>query len=217
VIKGGETQQTRSKQIKLGIEGLSKLPKERQTEFNGFISDIEKIPYFRPDGKPDKRWRVFYGDTLAEARIAAWTAWAAAWNAAGNGAVDRASNAALAACTACNATGNGAGGAAMFAAWKAWSAAWNAAEKAASSIGGNAAGIDTRIAARDAAEDAASMGRLIAVKNLDFEGKDKCIGYANERMNVWRKGYGLAAEVNGVLYVYCVRKSATERIQLRLL
>ena len=45
---------------------------------------------------------------------------------------------------------------------------------------------------------------LILVKDLDFEGKERYIKHAAERMEVWERGYGLSCDVNGKLYVYTV-------------
>jgi hypothetical protein len=61
-----------------------------------FVTEaIPRIPWFRPDGKPDPAWRLFTAPSRYAARAAAWdaardaaraaawdAAWAAAWDAA---------------------------------------------------------------------------------------------------------------------------------------
>jgi hypothetical protein len=59
---------------------------------------------------------------------------------------------------------------------------------------------------RRASADAALMARLIVLKDLDFAGKEQYTKYATEIMEVWNKGYFLAGDANGVLYVYGVGK-----------
>jgi hypothetical protein len=40
----------------------------------------------------------------------------------------------------------------------------------------------------------------------------KHIAHVNARMEVWRKGYGLYCDVNGVLYCYGVRTSTNANV-----
>jgi hypothetical protein len=194
VIKKGEEETLqRPKPAELIIRGL---PNERLQELNSFIASIKKIPYFKPDGKPSKKWKVFYGDTLAEAWVSALdAARAAAWDVARDVPLATARDAAWA--TALSAARDAALGESRDA---AWAAAWDAARDAAwDSASGSA-----RVTAGDAVLDAALMAQLIIVKDLEFEDKTKHIRHAAERMDAWSKGYGVAADVNGVLYVYCV-------------
>ena len=65
-----------------------------------------------------------------------------------------------------------------------------------------------------AAADAALMARLIILEDVKFEGKLQYTNYAKEIMEVWKKGYCLAGDVNGTLYVYGVGKPP-EGINLR--
>ncbi len=45
--------------------------------FNEFIRSIKNIPFFKPDGKPLREWKMFYGGTWDAARDAARdAAWA---------------------------------------------------------------------------------------------------------------------------------------------
>jgi len=82
-----------------------------------------------------------------------------------------------------DAAGDAAGDAARDAAWNtAWSATWDAA--------------------KDAVGDAAVFARMLVCLDLNIEFKH--LAHLNARMEVWRKGYGLYCEVDGVLYVYKV-------------
>ena len=60
------------------------LPKAVQRKLDSFIfKEIPKVPFFKPDGKPKKEWKMFYGDTWDAARGAArGAAWGAARDAA---------------------------------------------------------------------------------------------------------------------------------------
>ena len=77
------------------------LPKAVQRKLDSFIfKEIPKVPFFKPDGKPKKEWKMFYGDTWDAARGAAWDAARdaardAAWDAAWDAARDAARGAAL--------------------------------------------------------------------------------------------------------------------------
>jgi hypothetical protein len=176
------------------------LPEERISELDEFISGIERIPYFKPDGEPRKEWRMFYGKTLAEAWSAAKdAAWVSAMAVEGNRAMEAAKDAAWV--SAMGAIRDAAIGANRDA---SWIAAWDAARDATWNAVGPIARTIASVAAGDAVLDAALMAQLIVVKDLGFEGKDRHIKHVSERMDVWRKGYGVAADVNGILYVYCV-------------
>jgi hypothetical protein len=64
---------------------------------------------------------------------------------------------------------------------------------------GAAAGAAARAAARAAAGDAALLSRCIVVSDkLD----KKYMAHALARWDVWKRGYGLLCDVNGVFYVY---------------
>jgi len=147
-----------------------------------FVKSLKEIKCLQPDGKPKKEWKMFYGDTWDAAGDAAWDA-----------AGDAARNAAWGA--AWDATRNAARNVAEDAAWyvagdAAWDAAWYAADDAALYAAGNA----TR--------DASLMARLMLVKDLKYKDKQKHEAHVKARMEVWKKGYGLYCDVNGVLYVY---------------
>ena len=57
-------------------------------------------------------------------------------------------------------------------------------------------------AARDAAWDAALYARCLIVKD---KLEPRHIDHAEKRMDVWKKGYELLCDIDGVLYVYEVR------------
>jgi hypothetical protein len=79
----------------------------------------------------------------------------------------------------------------------AWAAAWHAARAAADA----AARTAVRAAAWDAAEDAALYACTEFVC-ADLPLGDTHRDHARARWNVWRKGYALLGDVDGVLYVY---------------
>ncbi len=173
---------------------------------NKFIISINKIPWYKNDGKPLKTWKVF--DTRA-------AAWAAARAAAGAAARDAARDAAGAAAwdaawAAAWAAARAAAGAAAWAAARdaardaagaaAWDAAWAAAWAAARAAAGDAAGAAAGDAAGAAAGDAALMARVLICSGTKLDKKH--IKHAQARWRVWQKGYGLLCDVNGVLFVY---------------
>ena len=154
-----------------------------------FLTELKTAKYWlNPDGKPLPAWKLFEDETLNAARGTAWdaawdaaqgTAWGAAWDAAWDAARGAAWGAAG------DAARDAARGAARDA---ARDAAWDAARDAA------------RDAAWDAALDAALFARCLVV--LDLKVDFKHFAHANARMQVWRKGYCLKCDVNGVFYVY---------------
>jgi len=90
-------------------------------------------------------------------------------------------------------------------------AAWDAARDAARDAAGGAAG--------DAAWDAARDARLFAYIKLCASLKTKIdpkhIKHAEERMEVWRRGFGLKCDVNGKLFVYAVGKKEEFEVEAR--
>jgi len=138
------------------------------------LAEIPKVPFFKQVGPPKKAWRVFTAPTLDAARDAArGAARGAAWDAAWGAAR----------------------GAARGAAWDAtWGAAWDATWGAAWDA--------TWGAARGAARDFALAAQLLVVADLEYPGKAKHQKHVKERLEVWRRGWGLLCDVDGVLYVY---------------
>ena len=114
---------------KAGIKALPGAVRNRLSKF--IFDEIPKVKFFKPDGKPKKEWKMFYGDTWNAARDAARSAaGSAAWSAATDAAREAARSAAE------GAARDAAEGAARDAAWDA-----------------------ARDAAKDAARDAARAQR----------------------------------------------------------
>ena len=150
-----------------------------------FVTELKTAKYWlKNDGKPLPEWKLF--ETRSAARDAAG-------DAAGDAARDAARDAAWDA--AWDAAGDAAGDAAR-------DAAWNAAGDAARDAAWNTAWSATWDAAKDAVGDAAVFARMLVCLDLNIEFKH--LAHLNARMEVWRKGYGLYCEVDGVLYVYKV-------------
>jgi len=84
----------------------------------------------------------------------------------------------------------------------AWNAAWNAAWDATKEASRNATVNATLDAVVNVINDAALMAGMMVVSDLDYPDKEKHEAHAKARMEIWRKGYGLLCDVNGVLYVY---------------
>ena len=207
----------------MNYENLN-IPKVQQKRLKDFIEkEIPKTRFFKPDGKPRKEWKVFYGKTLGAALDAARDAAGdAALDAAGDAALDAAWGAALDAArgAARDAAWGAAGGAARDAAWgAAGGAAWGAARGAARDAAWGAAwdaargaALDAaRGAARDAARGAALISDYIIVADLKFKDKKKHLVHVKARWEVWQKGYGLLCDVDGVLYVYAIGSPKPER------
>ena len=69
-----------NKKLRNVDEEIKKLPDRGVLEkLADFIAEIPKVPYFKPDGKPKKEWKLFYADSWGTARDAAR---GAAWDAA---------------------------------------------------------------------------------------------------------------------------------------
>ena len=83
----------------------------------------------------------------------------------------------------------------------AWYAARDAAWYAARDDARDDAYDAARYAARDAAYDAAGLSLCLLVSDLKAFDK-KHLRYMLRRWAVWEAGYGLAADVDGVFYVY---------------
>jgi len=158
---------------------IKKLPHPKWwTDTFKWIDTLKDIKWLKPDGKPNKEWKLFRtraaagNAALNTTKNAAWdVAWAAAW--------DVAWAAGWAAAWA--AAGNG-----------AWAAGWAAA--------GNGAGDAAWAAAGDVAGDAGLYARILVCSDLKLDKKH--IEHAKKRMEVWQKGYSLYCDVNGELYVY---------------
>ncbi len=189
----------------------SDIPKMQQKEFEDFVEkEIPNVSFFKPDGKLKKEWKMFYGKTWNAAR-------GAASNAIQNVEEGAARHAALVA--AQEAADDAGWRIAWVTAWVAtWDAAlgaaWDAVEYATQNIIPGREEDMARAAAwstvqnllSDAAWDAAIYSDFIIVSGLEFKDKEKHKKHVEARWEVWKKGYGLLCDVDGVLYVYCKRK-----------
>lgn len=201
-------------------QNIKSFPAELQKKIFKFLEEIPHTSFFKPDGKPKKEWKIFYGKTWSDAeeaaREAAWDkrwdkarseAWEAAhyavWNIKRDEGWDSTLNFAF------NDTVNAAGVAAQkithLAVLK--KAARRDALERAGEMKKGVARVAARTALRDAGWDASLVARCIMVSNLNFNDKDKYFAHAKARWRVWQKGYGLLCEIDNVLYVYAAEKS----------
>ena len=88
----------------------------------------------------------------------------------------------------------------------AWDAARDAARDAALDAAWDAAWDAARGAALDAARDVALLIRVKFCMNLGLKIAKKHIVHVCERIEVWKRGYGLLCDVDGKLYVYAKNK-----------
>jgi len=142
-----------------------------------FIREVKKIKYFDNHGEINPNWKVFEtrGAAVDAARYAAWDAGDAVGDAARYAAQEDAVDAERDA---------------------AWVAAWDAAQYAARYAAVDAAGD----AARNAAQDAELL--VMCTVAFFYDTENRHYKYARARMDVWRRGYGLLCDIDGVLYVY---------------
>jgi len=160
------------------LDPIQKLPENIQTKLFDFINSIPQVKFFKPDGKPKKEWKIFYGDT-----------WASAWESAQASAWDSALASAHA---------------------SAWDSARDSAQASAWACAEDSARVSARASARDSARDFKGAftrdfslkAEMIVVSDLNYKDKAKHERHVNKRIEVWKKGYGLLCDVDGVLYVY---------------
>jgi len=185
-----------------------------------FIESLKQINWFKPDGKPKKEWKIFYGDTWGEARrkareathgVMQKTAWDmihdATWDAtqaaARIGAWNAAWNAAKKMATECSKRHS------KSVSWdtktgrRRWLGVWSFSDGFIRGMTG--AHDEAKAAVENVAYDTALYASMLVVSDLDFPHKTKYIQHARERMEVWEKGYALLCDVDGVLYVYAKR------------
>jgi len=153
---------------------------------NRLLREIKSVRWFARNKPPRKYWRMFEKRTAARdaARDAArGAAWGAAWDAARTAAKAAAWDAAR------TVTRDAARNAVWNAAWDAaWGAAWDASRGAA------------RAAVGDAAWAAALLAGVMICRGLPLDRKH--ILHAQQRWEVWKRGYGLLCDVGGELFVY---------------
>jgi len=70
--------------------------------------------------------------------------------------------------------------------------------------------------AMEFASAAVLMARMKVLQDIDFALKDTHTNRAARRMEVWEKGYCLAADINGILYVYSAAPTPPEQLRMRI-
>ena len=179
------------------------LPRELQTRFNNFLDDLAKIHYLEPKMgfTPPKNWDVSSGRNWELACEYANTQVQLACEFA-NAQVQRLERIRfrLSAKTYSNiasAEGRFLLAVAEFAVEKAISDKLSAAVNSKVTIPSYSSRIITY-----AKDDATRMAKMILLNNFEFPNKVEQTKEAEERMEAWRKGYGVAAYFDGILYVY---------------
>ncbi|HLH32022.1 MAG TPA: hypothetical protein VKY31_12540 [Terriglobia bacterium] len=174
---------------------------KQQLSLEHFLEELRDTAYFQPDGNPDPEWLLVLGKTWTAARIAvADAAKAAAKAAVANAGTESAWDAArtsawnLARIAASDAGRN-----------ELWETAWDKARDASREFVWAAARTEAPDAAWAVPWDAAwhiADYAVICVVCGDLPVPEHHRHTIEKRMEVWRKGYALMAEVNGMLYVY---------------
>ena len=164
-------------------------------EARRFVASLKDMMWLRPDGQPLESWRVFktWDAARADRTLKKWwvfTTKNAIRNAAKYAAEEAAKYAAKDASR--EVVQHHARDTAMYAVKDAF---WATAKRSAwkNAVAGHAS--------RLAAEDAALYVDCVCI--CDGTGlASQHVEHTRERWEVWRKGYGVAGEVGGVLYVY---------------
>ncbi len=147
---------------------------------------LEGIAYFKPDGKPNKEWKVFYADT---------------WGRAHSAAHDAASEAAKKSIKGMNDFN------------VEWMRAWMAVKDSARDMMFEA-GFYVRDRAQetmsgdvgnDVIREALLFGTAMFADGNNFKDKNRILNHVRKRIEVLEKGYVLACDVGGTLYVYAQR------------
>ncbi len=173
---------------------IRSLPNQIRQKLIGFIyKEIPKTKFFKPDGKPDKEWEIFYGSNwdlalesaLAEAwRVTRGSAWLPEWVLEKKSLWDSAMSSASI---------------------YIWNATWGLERESARLVVRSAAKNSVYELAKDAVWDAVLYSEYILVNDIQFEGKENGMAQANARWKVWQKGYGLLCDIDGVFYVYAIK------------
>jgi len=153
-----------------------------------FLNSLNKVKWFENHGSVDPKWKIF--ETRAEARDAKCDTARNAWYIAFNVIIDVARNAAADA--AYDATRDAARFRVYDAVYDAWKVTYSAVRNATNDL--------AYFTAKEAARDAVLMARLLVCDGLNLDPKH--LQQAKDRWKVWTRGYGLFADVDGVLYVY---------------
>jgi hypothetical protein len=147
-------------------------------DVEAFVAELPSWPWMQPQGDPDPSWEVFSTIDVA---------WVAARSAARDAARDAAWDEARVA-------------ARNVARSAARDAACDAARDAAGDAGRDAVWVAARDAAWAVSGDAGLWSQVLVCGGLPLD--QRHIDHARARMDVWRRGYGLLCDVDGVLYVY---------------
>lgn len=165
---------------------------------------LEGIKYFKPDGKPNGEWKVFYADTWGRARAAAHDA----------------------ACQAARKSGNGMND--FNIEWmRAWKMVKNSAQdmmfEAGFYVKDRAQVTMSGEVGNDMEREAALFGTAMFADGNNFKDKNRILNHVRKRIEVIEKGYALACDVGGTLYVYaqkdpqpikCERRKTVDPISL---
>ena len=174
------------------------IPEEQIRELNDFLTRARSMELLKIRSKPKSAWKMTYGrdwDSAADStlltasQIARGIKVKALWK---NSIPTREiAGGALMLGSAMNA-----------AFWASWNATIGAAKLAGREKEVKAAHDSLFGTGEQFDYDVGLMAGLILVKDLEFEGKDRYLKHAMERMEVWERGYGLKCDINGELHVY---------------
>ncbi len=190
----------------------STIPEGQIREFNDFLTRARSMELLKIRSKPKSTWKMTYGrdwDSAADSAILTarqiadgikvkdtWKKSIPKREVAGGAFIQSsAMNAAL---------------------WAGWNATIEAAKLAGREKEVKAAQDSLFVTGEQFEYDVGLMAGLILVKDLEFEGKDKYLKHAMERMEVWERGYGLKCDVNGELYVYAPAPYQPEKVENHL-
>ncbi len=193
---------TESKEV--GALSMPNVPSHTAEKTSAFVKSIAGINFMQPDGNPKPKWKVFYGRTVDEARQSASEYVKQNVSEKIRLRKDGAIN-----------EGNAIWKAADGMLYDAHSIVENAtmesnreeaqmlARLATSSRIKNTMKQSSPNVKDDAVRDAIFMAKVLTVSDMDLMDRKKYMKYAEERFDVWRKGYGLLYDVGGTFYVYC--------------
>ena len=185
---------------------IKALPEPVQKRLRTFMNSIPKTKWYQPDGKPNPKWHISYGDTWDSAWASAWasarasardSAWASARDSVWASAWDSAWASAWA-----SARASAWDSARASARDSVWASAWASARDSVWASAWASAWDSAWASARASARDFSLMACMIIVSDLDYPDKEKHEKHVSSRIEVWKKGYGLLYDVRGVLYVY---------------
>lgn len=189
-------------------ERIEVIPQERIIELNAFLTRIANLQIYRPNARPKSSWRMFYARRIEDAEDVAFLTAVATENGKKASSVWKEATLSREAAGGVFMGEHGAYDAALM-------AGWNATVAAAKKAGRERTVKDAQESRFGSGDQfgftVGLMAGLILVKDLNFDGKERYLKHAAERMEVWEKGYGLAGDVNGVLYVYAQAELGPEK------